>query len=145
MTLRAAKSYALKVSVADASSPENLATELARLAKDSVRALIIGSSSWFTGERQHIANFARMQHWPVFASQAEFAATGTFATYGADRVALYRRSTYYVERILNAAKPADLPIEQPTKFETMVNLETAKVQGISIPQAVMVRADKVIE
>lgn len=145
IALHAAKSYALKVSVAEASSTENLETALTRLAKESVQALVIGGSAWFTSERQRIVKFAMMQRWPVFDSQPELADAGALATYGADRVALFRRSAYFVDRILKGAKPADLPIEQPTKFETVVNLKTTKALGLTIPQSVMVRADRVIE
>ena len=129
----------------EASSPSEIEPTLARLAKENVQALIVLASAFFNNERHRIVKFALAQRWPTFAGQVEFAEAGALATYGADRVALFRRAAYYVDRILKGAKPGELPIEQPTKFELMVNLKTAKALGITVPQVVMVRADRVIE
>jgi putative ABC transport system substrate-binding protein len=76
---------------------------------------------------------------------SEFAEAGLLMSYGADLVHLYKRSAIYVDRILKGAKPADMPVQQPTKYETVVNLKTAKALKLSIPQSLLLRADRLIE
>jgi putative ABC transport system substrate-binding protein len=94
---------------------------------------------------QRIVSFALAQRWPVIAGQREWADEGALLTYAADRAALYRRAAYYVDRILKGAKPGDLPIEQAARFELVLNMKTAKALGITIPQELVLRTDKVIE
>jgi putative ABC transport system substrate-binding protein len=79
------------------------------------------------------------------SSFPEFTDVGAIAGYGPSRLDLYRRSAYYVRKILDGAKPADLPVEQPTRIEFSVNLKTAKSLGITVPDSLLVRADRVIE
>ena len=95
--------------------------------------------------RKRIADFALKSRLPSMCRNGEFVDAGGLMSYGADLAESYRRVAYYVDRILKGAKPADLPVEQPTKFELVINLKTAKQIGLTIPPIVLYRADKVIK
>ena len=107
--------------------------------------VLLPSAGLFVSVRQRIIKFALAQRWPVVAGPPRFVEEGALLGYSADNSAVYRRSAYYVDRILKGAKPADLPIEQPMAFELVVNLKTAKELGLSMSTEVMVRATRVIE
>jgi putative ABC transport system substrate-binding protein len=130
---------------AEVARAEEIDAAISRLAKEGVHALVVTASPIFLSERKRIAKLAAVHRWPFVVGQSEFAEDGALLTYGADRSALFRRAAYYVDKILKGARPGDLPIEQPTKFELVVNLKTAKALGITIPQSILVRADRVIE
>ena len=105
-------------------------------------------STWPAGalmraNRKRIADFAK-EPVPVRRTSREFVEAGGLMSYGADLADSYRRVAYYVDRILKGTKPADLPVEQPMKFELVFNLKTAKQIGVTIPPNVLARADKVI-
>ena len=95
--------------------------------------------------RKRIADFALRTRLPSMYRSREAVDAGGLMSYGADEAESYRRVAYYVDRILKGAKPADLPVEQPTKFELAINLKTAKQIGLTIPQSLLYRADKVIK
>jgi putative ABC transport system substrate-binding protein len=95
--------------------------------------------------RKQIARFALTRRLPSIYSRSEFVDAGGLISYGTDLAHSYRRVAYYIDRILRGAKPADLPIEQPTKFELIINLKTAKQIGVTIPPNVLARADRVIK
>ena len=95
--------------------------------------------------RLRIADFAARNRLPMTAIYREFAQAGGLMTFGANLADLYRRAAIYVDKILKGAKPAELPVEQPTKFELIINLKTAKALGLTIPQSVLVRADEIIQ
>ena len=142
---RSAVQYSVEARFAKVASPEEIEPAVSRLAKDGAQALVVMLSPILRVERRRIAKLALAQRWPVVAGAREFAEAGALLSYSADALANYRRAAYYVDRILKGAKPGDLPIEQPTKFELVVNMKTAKALGITIPQSILVRADKVIE
>jgi len=99
----------------------------------------------FTGDhRQRIVAFAAQQRLPAMYEERDFVDAGGLMAYGPNLAANYRRAATYVDKILKGTKPADLPVEQPTKFELVINLKTAKALGITIPQTVLIRADEVI-
>jgi putative ABC transport system substrate-binding protein len=95
-------------------------------------------------DRKRVVDLTLKNHLPTVSSVPGWADDGGLLTYGADRNALYRRTATYVEKILKGAKPADLPMEQPTKFQFIVNLKAAKEIGLIIPPNVLARADRVI-
>jgi putative ABC transport system substrate-binding protein len=97
----------------------------------------------FTNAKR-VASFALKSRLPSIYGRKEAVHAGGFMSYGADTADSYRRVAYYVDKILKGAKPADLPVEQPTKFELVINLKTAKQIGVTIPQKVLGRADGVI-
>jgi putative tryptophan/tyrosine transport system substrate-binding protein len=98
-----------------------------------------------TSNRKQIVGFALKSRLPSVYPQREYVDAGGLMSYGADQAESYRRVAYYVDRILKGAKPADLPVEQPTKFEFVINLKTAKALNLTIPQSVLFRADRVIK
>jgi putative ABC transport system substrate-binding protein len=106
--------------------------------------LVIGSPLFFT-ERQHVAKLAISHRLPATADAREYAEAGVLMSYGANYEDLYRRGAIHVDKILKGAKPADLPVEQATKFELVINLKTAKALGLTIPQSLLQRADEVIQ
>jgi putative ABC transport system substrate-binding protein len=116
-----------------------------RIAAEDVEGALVLRGGLFVRLRESIARRAVNAAVPTMFGFAEDAEAGGLMSYGTDAVELYRRAASYVDRILKGAKPADLPVEQPTKFELVINLKTAKVLGLTIPPSLLLRADKVIE
>ncbi len=107
-------------------------------------SLFVVNSPLFFGERQYLAELALKHRLPTVYSGRDYAEAGGLIAYGTKVAELFRRAAVYVDKILKGAKPADLPVEQPTKFELIVNLRTAKALGLTIPQSILSRADEVI-
>jgi putative ABC transport system substrate-binding protein len=116
----------------------------AALGKERPDGLYICQGGILNNSRNSIAVFALKSRLPSIHSAREFADGGGMMTYGADRAASYRRVAYFIDRILKGAKPGDLPVEQPTKFELIINLKTAKQIALTIPPNLLARADRVI-
>jgi putative tryptophan/tyrosine transport system substrate-binding protein len=122
-----------------------LSAAFTEMAKDLPQAISLLADGFAIENRRDIIDFATSRRVPVISGWPVFAQSGAICTYGPRLTESYRRLAYYVDRILKGAKPADLPIEQPTTFELVVNLKSAKALGITIPLSVETRADRVIE
>ena len=125
-------------------APGDFARAFENATRARAGALIIMPGPVFLTNLKRIADFAAKSHLPSIFHIREFADSGGLVAYGADRSDMFRRAATYVDKILKGAKPADLPVEQPTKFELVINLKTAKALGLQIPPSVLVRADTVL-
>ena len=105
---------------------------------------MIMASAIFYAHRKGLVDLTAKYRWPGIYENKEFVEAGGLMSYGANLDDLFRRAATYVDKILKGAKPADLPVEQPTKFELVINLQTAKQIGVTIPPSVLARADRVI-
>jgi putative tryptophan/tyrosine transport system substrate-binding protein len=124
---------------------DDLAMAFAAMAAAPPQAISVFADGFAVQYRQNIIDFAISHHAPVISGWPVFAQSGALCTYGPRQADSYRQLASYVDRILKGAKPSDLPIERPTKFETVINLRTAKMLNLAIPQALLVSADQVIE
>ena len=139
-----AKSRKVGLIVREVRAPDEFAGVFAELAKSPVDAIILQGDTLFTGHPKKLADLALKQRLPS-AGNADFAEKGGLLSYAANSPEMYRRAAVYVDKILKGTKPGDLPIEQPTKFELIVNMKTARTLGLKIPNSILVRANKVIE
>jgi putative tryptophan/tyrosine transport system substrate-binding protein len=114
-------------------------------ARTRAEAIVVFEDVWLTRHRVAIVSLAAKQSLPIISLYKDFAEAGGLFAYGASPSAIYRRAAYYVDRILKGTHPKDLPIEQPTRFELIINLKTAKALGLTIPPSRLARADQVIE
>lgn len=136
---------AIQVFPAETRSRQEFDSAFAALERERPGALFIMPDNLLLDARERIAALALRYRIPVITNQPEYTDAGALISYGPPRRAVYRRSAYYVKRILDGAKPADLPVEQPTQMELSINLKTAKELGISIPYSFLSRADRVVE
>jgi putative tryptophan/tyrosine transport system substrate-binding protein len=142
-----AKGKELGVDVLFFSTPNraDLDQALNKLSSETPQALVAFSDAFIVDNKNYIINFAMSRRLPVISGWAVMAENGALCTYGPRLVESYRRTAYFVDRILKGSTPAELPIERPTVFELVVNLNSAKTLGITIPPTVLARADRVIE
>ena len=143
--LEAARSLGRQVLLLNASTPSEIDVAFATMRERRARALYVGADPFFASRRQQIVALAARDAIPAMYVNREYVEEGGLISYGNDRADGYRRAGVYVGRILNGAKPADLPVDQATKFELVVNVKTAKAVGLTIPESFLARADEVIE
>jgi putative ABC transport system substrate-binding protein len=144
-TQAAARSLGLQLQSLGVSNPHEFRTAFSSMATARADALVVLSDAMFFGERKQIADLAAKDRLPTISWTGEFARSGGLMGYGPDVLEISRRAATYVDKILKGAKPADLPIEQPTKFEFVVNLKTARALGLTIPKSLLLRANDVIQ
>src|SRR5262245_54693957 len=141
-----APAMGVKLRFLAARNPRELDGALAALGRERAEALLVSADAMIGGaEAGRIITWTTGARLPTIAFDRRFPRGGGLASYGTDTAAIYRRAAGYVDRILKGARPGDLPVEQPTKFELVINLKTAKALGLTIPPSVLVRADQVIE
>src|SRR5262249_26411558 len=142
----AAKAFGLKLQYVDVVNSKDIESAFRAASKGRVEAVLMMVASAVAGERRaEIADLAVKSRLPVIYTFSSYVEAGGLMTYGGNLPVLAGRAAIYVEKILKGEKPADLPVEQPTKFEFIVNLKTAKQIGLTIPPNVLARADRVIK
>jgi putative ABC transport system substrate-binding protein len=141
----AARSLKVQLQVLEARAPSDFAGAFSAMTKVRASGVIILTSSMFYAERTRIAELAAQSRVPAIYSVREFAEAGGLMAYGINIRESFRRAASYVDKILKGAKPADLPVEQPTKFELVINLKTAKALGLTLPPSLLQHADEVIQ
>jgi len=145
-TEAAARSMRLQLQSVEVSRGEDLDRAFSAVTNQRAQALIVQTPNpVLFANRSQVASFAQRTRLPSMYGQKEFADAGGLMSYGASTTDLFRRAATYVDKILKGAKPADLPVEQPTKFELVINLKTAKTLGLTIPQTILLQADQVIQ
>jgi ABC-type uncharacterized transport system substrate-binding protein len=141
----AAGTLSIALQLVDVRGADEFERAFGAMIKQSADALIILPSPMLFSERRHIVDLATTNRLPSIAMDRAFVELGGLMAYGASIRDLFRRAGVYVDKILQGAKPADLPVEQPTKFELIINLKTAKTLGLEVPPTLLARADEVIE
>jgi len=141
----AARTKGLQLHVLKASSESEIDTAFASLVQLHAGALVVGADPFLTGRREQLVALASRHAVPSIYAWREFAASGGLISYGPSLTSAFRLVGTYAGKVLKGAKPADLPVQQPTKFELVINLKTAKALGLTIAQSLLVRADEIIQ
>jgi len=140
----AAQSLGIQTAILDVRKPEDIATAIEAASRRG-DAIVVGNDAVTHASRQQIVDLTKKHGTLAIYATREFVDVGGLVSYAVNYPDLYRRAAGYVDRIFRGAKPADLPVEQPTKFELVINLETAKALGLTVPPALLARADELIE
>jgi ABC-type uncharacterized transport system substrate-binding protein len=145
VTQEAARTKGVRLHILKAGTQGEIDAAFLELAKLHANALVVGDDALFYHQRDQFAALAARYSLPAIYALGEYVVAGGLMSYGANLVAAYRQSAAYVTRVLAGAKPADLAVQQPTSFELVINLKTAKALGITVPPSLVARADQVIE
>jgi len=135
----------LSVALVELTRAEGLDRALGEVSRTRAQALFVINTAVTITHRARVVDFALKSRLPLVGTQSGWAEAGALMNYASSLTDASRRAAVYVDKILKGAKPADLPVEQPTKFELIINLKTAKALGLTIPPALLQRADQVIE
>src|SRR5215831_10903617 len=141
----ASRSLGVQLQLLEARSPNEFDAAFAAMAKQGAEALVVVSDAIFSSHRTRLADLAARSRLPAAYGVRESVEAGGLMSYGPSILDSYRRAATYVDQILKGTKPAELPVEQPTKYELVINMKTAKALGLTIPQSVLLRADEIIE
>ena len=141
----AARTLHMRLQHVEARGPEQFDSAFAAMARERADALLVNGTSTFLAHRVRLAELAVKNRLPTMYSFRESVEAGGLMAYAVNMAAFVERAAVYVDKILKGAKPADLPVEQPTKFELVINLKTAKALGLAIPRSLLARADEVIQ
>jgi putative tryptophan/tyrosine transport system substrate-binding protein len=141
----AAREKGLQIHVLKAGSESEIDIAFAALAQLHAGALLVGNDAFFGSRRDQLVALASRHAVPAISEAREFAVAGGLISYGPSLTGVYRQLGIYAGKVLKGAKPADLPVQQPTTFELVINLKTATTLGLTVPQPMLMRADEVIE
>jgi len=144
-TQAAARAFSVTLQSVQVQHPDDFKLAFSTLTKEGEDALIVLTHTFMSVNRSRLLEFVAKSRIPAMYGEAQYVEAGGLISYGPNYVDLFRRAAVYVDKILKGAKPANLPVEQPTKFELVINLKTAKALNLIIPQSVLYRADKVIK
>jgi putative ABC transport system substrate-binding protein len=141
----AAHALGVQLHLVQARLPSEVGTAFAAMVRERPDALLVLNDAMLDSQRERLVVLAAQARLPAMYQWREFAEGGGLMSYGADLPQMYRRAATYVDKILKGAKPADLPVEQPTKYELVINLRTANALGLTVPQSILLLADRVIQ
>ncbi len=141
----AARALGVRLQFVEARGPADIDRAFSEMTRARAGGLTVLSTPMFGSERRRLVDLAAKNRLPAVYQFREYVDAGALMSYGPDLADLYRRAATYVDKILKGAKPGDLPVEQPTKFELVINMKTAKALGLTIPPSVLLRADEVIQ